>query len=420
MEDVFGDGGDKVGLTSFWRRFVRRYVPSPDFTVDDNPDNRHPFIKDLLHTDAFGRGTLGEELRTRSFPLIEPGAATFLWHGTADTVWLRHFLSLPRGGFPFEPLIGNDLWHLRLRIPDGTRFEYKIDIGRDGRGEWIHDPLNPLAATDPFGGNSVCQAHGYQAPEWAVRDPAARRGRIERFSLDSAAFGEKRPLGVYFPADFVSGRAYPLVVVHDGFDYVNHASLIPILDTLIHRGDIPPVVAALTQSPDRPKEYVDDPSHAAFISEEVLPALEYRCGIMIDPRQRILMGASLGAVAALSLASRLTQTFAGVVLMSGSFIFDRKLLETRGEVFARVSAFVDSLREDESILRRAFICCGRYEALVTENRRLSAFLRNSGVSSRFVETLDAHHWQNWRDQTRAGLMWCLQPRGTPGAPAHGM
>ena len=122
--------------------------------------------------------------------------------------------------------------------------------------------------------------------------------------------------------------------------------------------------------------------------------------------------ASLGAVASLSVAARAPELFGGVVLKSGSFIFDPKLLETRAELFARISSFIESLSPEERLLHRAFVCCSRYEGLVGENRRMAAFLRKAGVSTRYVESLDAHHWHHWRDQTRAGLMWCL-PRKLP-------
>ncbi len=176
-----------------------------DFRPD--PDRRHPLVERLVDTGATSRERV-ELLRDRSLPLVEPGAATFLWLGRADTVVLRHFMSLPHGPFPFER-IGDELWHLRLSVPDKARFEYKIDIGRNGGGEWINDPLNPALATDPFGANSVCMTLGYEVPDWAQPDPEAPAGRIDETAIASAAFGAKRPVGLYLPAGHEFGAALP-------------------------------------------------------------------------------------------------------------------------------------------------------------------------------------------------------------------
>lgn len=379
----------------------RRHRALGEFRV--GPGSRHPFVERLAGTGATSpeRRSL---LEKRVFPLVEPGFASFVWLGRADTVVLRHFMSIPHGPFPFER-IGDELWHLRLAVPDGTRFEYKIDIGR----EWVNDPLNPEVATDPFGANSVCRTNGYEVPDWALPDPAAPQGGLEGITVSSGAFGDERGAGVYLPAGYDPANRYPLVVVHDGSDYVEHAGLCTVLDNLIHRGDLPPLVAALTQSPDRATEYVDDPRHAAFVADELVPALEERWAVEPEPTRRVLMGASLGAVATLSIADSRPHAFGGLVLKSGSFVVDSRKLASRGELFRRVHEFVDNLSEDERLTRRAFVTCGRYEGLASENRQIAAFLRQTGVRTRYTEPRDAHHWQNWRDQTRAGLVWCLGP-----------
>ena len=51
--------------------------------------------------------------------------------------------------------------------------------------------------------------------------------------------------------------------------------------------------------------------------------------------------------------------------------------------------------------------CGIYEGLIGQNRALVDFLRQRSRAVRFREPRDAHHWQNWRDQMRAGLTWTL-------------
>jgi enterochelin esterase-like enzyme len=347
------------------------------------------------------------------FPLIEPTAATFVYRGQADAVYLRRWMHGETDGMPLERMDGTDLWHLRIPVPKGARLEYKFDVVRDGTGAWINDPLNPEVATDPFGANSVCRAFGYATPAWSQRDPSSPPGTVDTLRVQSATFGEQRRVRVYLPAGFAEDRRYPVLIVHDGDDFVAHGGLATILDNLIQRGDIPPTIAALTQAHDRIAEYTGGSRHEDFVAQDLLPTLRARLPFSEDPAGVVLVGASLGAVASLSTAWRHPGTVGGLVLLSGSFIFDRRLLRGRASLFTRIADFMDRLREDPRDLpRRICVSCGMYEGLVGQNRALVDFLRQRGRAVRFREPRDAHHWQNWRDQMRAGLMWTL-PRARP-------
>ena len=371
----------------------------------------HPRLRPLLAAGAPDARRIRRFLERMPLPLVEPDAVTFLFHGEAESVRFRHFMNGIPNGVPFERVPGTRLWHLRLAMPEATRFEYKLDVVRDGRGEWINDPHNPEVATDPFGANSVGRSFGAAPPAWALPDPEAPGGRLEDIEVDSRAFREKRTTRVYLPAGLEAGRAYPLVILHDGEDFVAHADLVTALDNLIHRGKVPPFVAALPQPGERNREYTGDPRHARFLTDELLPALRERLPVRRDAAGTVLMGASLGAVASLATAFRYPGVYGAVALKSGSFVFDRGLLKTRDPLFMRIADFVDRLWDGPGRLPpRAFVGCGVHEGLIGQNRVLARFLREQGTAVRFVETRDAHHWQNWRDQLGASLRWTL-PRG---------
>ena len=105
-----------------------------------------------------------------------------------------------------------------------------------------------MLAHDPFGANSVCQGYGYQRPSWTLHDGSARPGAPTTLEVHSAAFEQKRTVEVYLPARFRDNRTYPLLIVHDGLDYLRYADLKNVLDNLIHRQEIPAMIVALTQS----------------------------------------------------------------------------------------------------------------------------------------------------------------------------
>jgi enterochelin esterase family protein len=346
-------------------------------------------------------------LGAHSFPLTDGTTTTFVFRGDADEVLLRHWIYGLPSTQPFERLDGTDLWHLVMELPERSRIEYKLEVVKDGRRRLILDPLNRNTAHDPYGQNSVCHGLGYETPEWTHPDPDARPGAMRDLLVDSAAFGEARTVRVYIPARLRRGRACPLLIVHDGDDYVRYARLKTILDNLIFRFEIPQLVVALTQSPARLGEYAADRRHAAFLAQELLPRLESEFSIDPEPGARALMGASFGAVASLATAWYHPGIFGRLILQSGSFAFtDIGTRHGRGPVFDPVVEFMNAFREAPGrFTDKVFVSCGRYESLIYENRSLVPLLHASGVNLRYVEAPDGHNWENWRDRLREGLAW---------------
>lgn len=379
-------------------------------TTPDREQRAHAEIAALLSGGQPSPDTITAFLRDRDFPLNEPGAVTFVWWGEAVHVDLVRWIKSGVDRVPFQPLAGTDLWLLRLPTEDGGRFEYKLAIGHHGGEHWIIDPLNPSRARDPFGENSVCRTFGYARPDWSL-PKGAPAGRIDTIHVPSEAFGEAREERLYLPHDYEAAPSLPLVVIHDGDDFVTYADLSVSLDNLIAAGDIPPVMAVLVQTDDRMGEYARGRRHARYIVQDLLPMLAEHGEISSRPEDRILLGASLGAVASLSTAFRYPGIFGGLVLQSGSFILDPRKLDDRPHpVFHQIARLVQVLRRAPELPKtRAFVSTGELEGLADENRALAGFLCERGVDVLFKSAWDGHHWHNWRDQLRDGLLWVLGP-----------
>jgi enterochelin esterase family protein len=228
-------------------------------------------------------------------------------------------------------------------------------------------------------------------------------------NIDSAVFGRTRHDRVYLPHGYCPTRRYPLVVIHDGGEYDEYADLTVSLDNLIDAGDIPPLVAVMIQADDRMSEYPKGRRHARYVVGELLPAVNAEYSISRNVEDRILLGASLGAVASLATAFRFRGVFGGLILKSGSFVLDPRLLEHRTHpVFNHVARLIRAIRRAPDLAAtRAFISTGELEGLASENRALADILRESGVEVLFQSSWDGHHWHNWRDQLRDALIWVL-------------
>jgi enterochelin esterase family protein len=342
-----------------------------------------------------------------AFPIVEGPDITFVWRGEAEAVHLKHWVFGLSTSQKLERIEGTDVFHLTLKLPPGSRVEYKLEVVRGGKGEWVQDPLNPNMARDPWGGNSVAHGTGYEVPEWTRPDPTAAKGTLDELHLDSAAFGEKRAFGVYLPARFRSTRRYPLLIVHDAGDYLRYSGLGAILDNLIDRLEVPDLIVALTNSPERLREYAADERHARFLTDELVPYMEKLFPLDPQPQARCLMGASFGAVASLSTAWRRPGFYGRLLLQSGSFAFtDIGDRNHRGPLFDPIVQFMNQFRaQPAAVSERVFVSCGMYESLIYENRSFVPLLQSTGMDVRYVEARDGHNWENWRDRLREGLSW---------------
>jgi enterochelin esterase family protein len=357
-------------------------------------------------------GAIDRFLAGRDFPLVDDRTSTFVYRGEADAVRLRHWVYGLASTPAFSRLEGTDLWYLVLELPDDSRIEYKIELVRGSSVESIEDPLNPFRARDPFGANSVLQTDGYERPAWTFDDPEARRGTLERHHRPSAALARDVDIDLYVPARFRRSGRYPLLVVHDGGDYLEYSSMQTVLDNLIHRLDMAEIVVAFSHPQERLVEYADFEPHARHLAEELVPWLEAELPLAATPAGRGVMGASFGGVASFSVARRYPGYFGRVLLQSGSFAFSDIGTSERGPLFAPVEAMVNAFRDHpEPFSERVFVSCGRYESLIYENRSLVPVLQSTGMEVRYVEARDGHNWENWRDRLRDGLAWLFPGSG---------
>ena len=348
-----------------------------------------------------------EFLSTYHSPIVEGTRVTFLYRGEADAVWLKHGVyGLPQDQ-QLRRLRGCDLWYLVIDLPEGSRMEYKYDVVRDGHGELMDDPLNPLRSGNPIGSNSVCRATGYEPPDWAEPDPDTRPGLLEQVVVPSRALRRDCYATVYLPARFRRAASYPLLVVHDGTDFLRFTALGTVLDNLIHRMDMAPVVVALIDPGDRLKEYANNAAHAKFVTHELVHEMERLFPLVAGRDGRSLMGSSFGAVASLATAVRYPKAFGSLLLQSGSFAFtDIGMEHGGGPVFDPVVKFVNGYRDrPRKVADRVFLSCGMYEPLIYRNRSLVPLLQSTGMDVRYVESRDGHNWESWRDRLRDGLSW---------------
>jgi enterochelin esterase-like enzyme len=351
-------------------------------------------------------------------PFVEGSSCTFVWRGHADAVAIEHrVVGLPPP-LALRRLRDSDLWYATVTLPRGARVEYRVLIRRGPDVESVLDPLNPRQASGPLTTSSVLEADGYATPDWAVADPAVVPGVLTEVTVPSRHLKRDVRVTVYAPARVGKSDRAPLLIVHDGTDYLRYACLGTVLDNLMSRGLLADSIVALIDPVDRFVEYGASLRHSRFLTSELVPTLERTLPVRRDPAGRFLAGASLGAIAALAAAKQAPGSYGGLLLQSATFVYSMDGLRAGLDpTLDPVVKFVEGIRASPtSVTDRIFQSIGAFEPSAARNRAMAPTLRAMATELRVVEGLDGHTWISWRDRLLDGLTWLLPGEARPARP----
>jgi enterochelin esterase-like enzyme len=236
------------------------------------------------------------------------------------------------------------------------------------------------------------------------------------FVLPSQAYpGTQHTYWIYVPAQYDPAVPASLMVFNDGQAFLNEKGDVRarnVLDNLIHRREIPVMIAVFInpgRRPDqpeptpsnwgdrdtnRPTEYNSlDDRYARVIVDELLPALKKDHNISNDPEQRAIGGASSGAIAAFTVAWERPNQFRKVLSLIGSFVNLRG-----GHQYADIVAktekkplrvFLQDGRNDNRGVNRE----GKYDVdrdWFAQNVRLAKALTDKGYDINYTWGMNRH------------------------------
>jgi enterochelin esterase-like enzyme len=277
-------------------------------------------------------------------------------------------------------------WALRLRAPDVGRLEYRLILtAHDGSVEVVCDPANPERVRTAFGERSVALLPGYAE-------------YLEHRDDDIGTL----PMTVWSPAGLAGSDAAPLLVVHDGPEYVELSALTSYAAAMVEARTLPRFRMALMHPVKRDEWYAANPDYirAELAALETVGATFPVCG------PRVAMGASLGGLTALLLTLAAPAQFHGLLAQSGSFF--RADLDSQEEAypsFARVVGAVHRIEGAEPTGQRLHVAmtCGVREENYANNLEMFAALLRLGHEVRFFDVRDLHNYTAWRDSLDPAL-----------------
>jgi enterochelin esterase family protein len=280
-------------------------------------------------------------------------------------------------------------WELRLPMPDLDGLEYLLDVD----GALTPDPDGAQSVDGAFGPHSWLPLPGYMPPGWLDVEPVD--------GVRTPLVVEGTPVGtvetqVWQPAGAQQERL-PLLLVHDGPQMERFGRVTRYAAAMVGSGALRPFRVALLAPGPRDERYAANPAYAAALNECVVPEL-----LAAHPGtdRPVLLGQSLGALAALHAAWTAPDLFAGLMLQSGSFFTPELDPQEAGySHFVAVTGFVASVLETPSVARFPDVAmtCGSAEENLADNRLMRDHLRAVGLPVSWQQARQGHTWTCWRD-----------------------
>jgi enterochelin esterase family protein len=368
-------------------------------------------------------------------PLVEPIAGdskdvllTFAWRGKPENGYMALVGPAIVGDVesPMRRFEETDLLFFTARVPRDSRFTYYFRQGspltgltheqaKDLRPSIEPDPWNPRQ----FLGSPFVELPDAPAQPFTARVDGTPQGRIVETSIPSAILGEDRKVGVYLPPGFdPAAGPYPYVIVFDGeVSGLPGMTLIPvptILDNLIAKGKVPPMLAVLVASQaTRERDLPMSPPFSEFLAKELAPWLRREYRASDDPAKATLAGASFGGLAAAYCTFHHPDVFGNALSQSGSFWFTPGARQVAALHHLEPGALIREVRDAPKKSVRVWMEVGIFEgpggglggaSMVAQNRHLRDVLLSKGYDVSYREFSGGHDYACWRGSFADGLI----------------
>lgn len=377
-----------------------------------------------------------QDVTKQGAPLIEPFKGddrhvllTLLWRAKEQTRNVIVFGGVAGTDFSknqMTRLLDTDLWYRTYKVRNDARFTYNLSPN-DSLVPFEKIDLNDQKAvmqristfkTDPLNSKtylglpptSLVELPAAPPQPWIKRSPDVPAGKIEEKRLKSAILTNERKAWVYTPPGYnTSGERYGLMVLFDGFAYTLLVPTPVILDNLLAKGLIPPMVAIVLDNPtptSRSDELPCNARFADFLAKEAVPWVRANYHVTSNPSHTIVAGSSYGGLAATYAGFRHPEIFGNVISQSASFWWKP---EGDAEHEWLTRQFVASPK----LPVRFYLDVGLMETGPTTddgpdqilvNRHMRDVLQAKGYSVHYREFNGGHEYLNWRGTLADALL----------------
>jgi len=320
--------------------------------------------------------------RAQGIPYIEDTIANFIYRGSGSNVYLSgDFNGWSSSADKLNRVYGTNFFFISKIFERDARLDYKFIVD----GNWILDPNNPKTCPGGFGPNSELAMPDYIQPVEIKFYPDIPHGTLRDTTFYSSILNNSRTIRVYLPPNYESTTdSFPMILMHDGLEYISLASMHNVLDYLIAHNKIDPVIGVFVPPVNRTPEYAGNQinSFKNFIVQELLPYIRSRYKIKSGPENCAVAGASNGGNISLYLALNHPEIFGNVAAQSSNVI----------------SSISEGFQNNPKLNLKVYLDIGKYDIalLIPLVRNLKSILQSKGYELIYREYNEGHSWGNWR------------------------
>lgn len=324
-----------------------------------------------------------------TFPIVEPnGVVHFVYQGEVEDIALTgNFLPF-REEVVLDRVAGTDVYFKSLELDPEAVWEYRFSVDF---GEPRTDPKNPLTIGSILGEMSELRMPGFEAPDF-LGEPEDPRGRVDSFQFRSDIRDNERRVQVYVPAGYEgSEERYPLLFVSYGNQALEAGALDVVLDNLIAKERIAPLIAVIVSPAQGESESEESPAYVRMLTEELVPHLDKHYRTVAEPSSRGLVGVVNTATMALYTALEAPGSFGKLGVQS---LFLRPPFSE--EVLAAIEESEPGALDVYVELRRHDLFIEGFIDSEASSRQVAEALEKKGFEVRTRDVAGAWGWSSWR------------------------
>lgn len=313
-----------------------------------------------------------------------------------------------------------NLWYISYIVRKDISFTYQFSINDPLDNDWNRRWRNVKG--DEFNKNKIKvidKSNGNErlVPYVALEDAKPRiyirknknhkSGILCEHIIYSDILKEERKFSVYTPNGYNENNdPYGVLVLNDGFEYINELNGLNVLDNLMGSKKIPQIITVFVESTkDRTQNLQCSDEFTDFIGKELIPYIKKNYNISEDPNKNIIGGYSLGGLAASYAGLRYPNVFGNVLSQSGSYWYKRKEYNEDECIWIN-----NKFNKKQKLPLKFYINVGAIEPKASMKDTNKAFKDNLielGYEVKFEEFGSGHDHLYWGETLANGLIYLL-------------